>query len=328
MRRRCVQGDLNEALAALAKGEPAPRLPVRLDAPDLRPFVDGNAGRGIWSFAAEAPGPHLCVVSLTHGNEIAGAIVLERWLRAGVRPLAGRLTLVFANLDAYARFSPDDPTASRFLEHDLNRVWDAELLDGPGRGCELRRARVLRPVFDSADVVLDLHSVLWPSDPLLLVAGDARSERLALSLREPGLVVSDPGHEAGRRLLDYLATRGQRALLLEGGDHWETATVGLLDRAARRLLMLLGLADSAPLLPAGVSRLARVSRTVTARGTGFRFVRSVRGGEVVPEAGTVLARDGGVEIRTPHDDCLLVMPNLRAAPGMTAVRFGRFVTEA
>ncbi len=321
-----MQGDLSQALAALAKGDADPRLPVRLRAPDLRPFVEGNAGRGIWSFEAEAPGPHLCVVALTHGNEIAGAIVLERWLRAGLRPLAGRLTLVFANLDAYARFTPDDPTASRFLEQDLNRVWDAGLLDGAGRGCELRRARVLRPVFDSADVVLDLHSLLWPSDPLLLVAGDRPSERLAMSLREPRLVVSDPGHEAGRRLLDYLAARGQRALLVEGGDHWEADTVARLDRTARRLLMLLGLADDGPRPVAAEPVLARVTRTVTARGAGFRFLRPVRGGEVVASAGTALAVDGRAEIRTPHDDCLLVMPSLRTAPGMTAVRFGRIVT--
>jgi hypothetical protein len=35
--------------------------------------------------------------------------------------------------------------------------------------------------------------------------------------------------------------------------------------------------------------------------------------------------DGDTEIRTPHDDCLLVMPSLRPSRGHTAVRLARFV---
>ncbi|HEY1506592.1 MAG TPA: peptidase M14, partial [Stellaceae bacterium] len=40
--------------------------------------------------------------------------------------------------------------------------------------------------------------------------------------------------------------------------------------------------------------------------------------------GTVIARDGGKEIRTPYDDCVLIMPSRRFARGQTAVRLGRF----
>jgi hypothetical protein len=37
-----------------------PHFAVGLDAPDLRPWLDGNCGiPGVWSFAAAAPGPHL-----------------------------------------------------------------------------------------------------------------------------------------------------------------------------------------------------------------------------------------------------------------------------
>ncbi len=312
---------LSDGLAALASGNGAAKLPVRLEAPDLRPWTDGNAGRGAWSFDSGIPGPHVAVIALTHGNEIAGAIVLDRWLRARLRPLAGRLSIIFANLDAFSRFSADDPTIARFVEMDFNRVWDPALLDGPGRASELRRARALRELLGSADVVLDLHSVLWPSDTLMLVAGDAPSERLAASLGEPRVVVSDPGHEAGRRLIDYLSQRGQRAVLVEGGDHWEPATVALLDRVARRTLSTLGLLPAAA--PIAPSHIARVTQTITARGNSFHYVRPFRGGEIIPFAGTLIARDGDVDIRTPHDDCLLVMPNLRTAPGLTAVRFAR-----
>ena len=85
-----MAGALTEALTALANGGPGPRLPVHVAAPDIRRWMDGNAARGAWSFAAEAPGPHVCVVALTHGNEIGGAVVLDRWLRHELRPVAGR----------------------------------------------------------------------------------------------------------------------------------------------------------------------------------------------------------------------------------------------
>jgi hypothetical protein len=72
-------------------------------------------------------------------------------------------------------------------------------------------------------------------------------------------------------------------------------------------------------------RLAEVTRTVTATGAGFAFVRPYRGGDVVAERNTLIALDGDTEIRTPHDHCLLVMPSLRTIPGHTAVRLARFV---
>ena len=46
---------------------------------------------------------------------------------------------------------------------------------------------------------------------------------------------------------------------------------------------------------------------------------------MVPKAGTLLARDGDVEIFTPYDDCVLIMPTRRPKKGETAVRLGRFV---
>ncbi|WP_421991890.1 hypothetical protein [Roseococcus sp.] len=156
--------------------------PCGSPAPDLTRWRAGNVLPGVWSFDSGLPGSHACLVALTHGNEIAGAILLDRLLREGLRPTRGRLTLVFANLDAFSRFEPEDPTASRFLEEDLNRVWDPAVLEGPRRSSELRRARALRPIIDSADVVLDLHSMLWPADPLFLMGEGSASAPLAACL--------------------------------------------------------------------------------------------------------------------------------------------------
>ncbi|MCE2919222.1 MAG: hypothetical protein LW837_04700, partial [Roseomonas sp.] len=92
-----------------AGGKALPRFAVEFAVPDLRPWLGGNCGiAGVWSFTATAPGPHLALVALTHGNEIAGAAVLADMLVAGIRPERGRLSLVFANINGFLAFDQED----------------------------------------------------------------------------------------------------------------------------------------------------------------------------------------------------------------------------
>nr|WP_194443619.1 succinylglutamate desuccinylase/aspartoacylase family protein [Pseudoroseomonas aerophila] len=301
-----------------------PAFPVRLPIPDLRPWLEGNRLPGVWSFDAPLPGPHVALVSLIHGNEIAGALLLARWLREGLRPLRGRLTFIFGNLAAFARFDPADPTISRFVDEDLNRVWDDRMLAGTRRSTELERARALRPLMDEVDVLLDLHSMLWPSDPLIIAGQAAESRALGLRLGTPPLVVADHGHQTGRRLIDSPAFAERPALLVEGGPHWEETTLETLERCATTLLQEYGLIPPAP-APVTPGRLAEVTRTVIAGTHAFTFVEQFRGGTVIPRRNTLLALDGDQEIRTPHDDCLLIMPSPRALRGHTAIRLARYV---
>ena len=310
-----------------------PRFEVHVRAPDLFPWLDGNTGvAGFHSFAAAEPGRHVAVISLIHGNELAGAIVLDQLLRARLRPVRGRLTLGFANLAAYARFDPQAPTASRFLDEDLNRLWDAGVLDGPRRSAELDRAREIRPLIDTVDVLLDLHSMLWPSDPLLLSGATSKGRDLALAIRTPDLVVADRGHVSGRRLIDYGPfadpATPQTASLVEGGQHWQPETIEVTLASVAGLLRHYELVDDHPALPPVPlplpGRFAEVSMVVTAATSGFAFVREFRGGDVVPRGNTLIAMDGNAEVRTPHDDCLMVMPSLRPSRGHTAVRLARF----
>jgi predicted deacylase len=303
------------------------RFDVALTPPDLSPWRMGSHGlAGFTSFDSQVDGPHVGLVSLIHGNEIAGAIVLARLLRSGLRPARGRLTLGFANLDAFARFDAANPTASRFVDEDLNRVWDAAVLDGNRQSCELDRARAMRPVIDSFDILLDLHSMLWPSEPLLLCGSSAMGRELAGSIGTPALVVADDGHASGRRLIDYhrFADPAQpaAAALLESGQHWQPDSVAMTEAAVAGLLRATGLADL-PAPPPSAPRFAQVTQAITAATANFAFVRPYRGGEVVRRADTLIAMDGTLEIRTPHDDCLLIMPSLRPSRGHTAVRLAR-----
>ena len=313
-----------------ASSQKLPDFPVYLAVPDLTPWLAGNRGvAGVWRLDAPdgTPGPHVAIVCLMHGNEIAGAIVLDALLRRGVAPRCGSLSLVFANLDAFARFDPANPTASRFAEEDMNRLWDGPALDSARTSLELDRARALRPIIDAADVVLDLHSMLWPSEPLMLCGPTAKGRALAVDVGTPALVVADHGHVAGRRLIDYgrfvEPDEAPTAILVEAGQHWERATVQTMQESVAGLLAATGLGPARAARER--SRCAEVTQVVTANSGAFAFTQAFQGGEVVRRRHTLIAVDGGMEIRTPHDDCLLVMPSLRPSRGHTAVRLARFV---
>jgi hypothetical protein len=72
-------------------------------------------------------------------------------------------------------------------------------------------------------------------------------------------------------------------------------------------------------------RYAEVTMAITAGSNNFAFVQPYRGGDVIPRRNTVIAVDGDTAIRTPHDNCLLIMPSLRPSRGHTAVRLAQFI---
>jgi len=322
---------------------PLPAFQVRLTTPDIGRWLAGNTGIvGFTTRDSGKPGPHVALLAIAHGNEIAGAIVLDRLLRADFTPTRGRLTLGFVDIAAFERFDPHQPTASRFVDEDINRVWDEAVLDGPRHSSELDRAREIRPLIETVDVLLDLHSMLWPSDPLILCGASPKGRHLAIGVGVPELVVADHGHATGRRLIDHTQFTDPdtpfAAVLVEAGQHWDPATVATMHGSVSGLLRHLDMAGAHPVLSDGSAerqarghtpanrRFAEVTMAVTAATSNFAFVQPYRGGDVIPRRNTLIALDSNTEIRTPHDDCLLVMPSLRPSRGHTAVRLARFAT--
>ena len=307
---------------------------MELVAPDITPYAAGNTGIPyVTTFDSGRPGPHVLVNALTHGNEICGAIALDRLLRDGVRPVAGKLTLSFANVAAFAGFDPANPTASRFVDEDFNRVWDAATLAGPRRSAELQRARALRPVVAAADLLLDLHSMQQSTEPLMLAGLTDKSLALARRVGVPAVVVRDAGHAAGRRMRDHGAfddpAAAPAALLVECGQHWQRRAAAVALEVTRRFLAVAGVLpphETARVLadPVPPQRVVTVTEAVTIATDRFEFAGDYDGLDVIARRGTVIARDGGREIRTPYDDCVLIMPSRRLMRGQTAVRLGRF----
>lgn len=302
---------------------------VEIAPPDLEPWRAGNTGIPFYSsFDSGRPGPHALINALTHGNELSGAIAVDRLLTEGVRPVKGRLTLGFANVAAFRRFDTRAPRRSRFVDQDLNRVWAPAMLDAATRSTELERAREMRPIIDAVDMLLDLHSMQRPEAPLTLAGPLAKGRALAEAIGTPPLIVRDAGHEEGVRLRDYGAfgdpASAKAAALLEAGQHWTAASVEVALVTCRYFLDALGLVPAA-LPPTPPQRVLEVTETVTIRSDSFRFVEHFTGLTVIPQAGTTIAHDGDTPVRTPYDDCVLVMPSKRLIRGQTAVRLGRYV---
>lgn len=101
------------------------KIRIEISPPDLSAYRAGNTGIPyVTRFESGKPGPHVVVNALIHGNELCGAVALDHLFRSDLRPARGALSLVFANVAAYAGFDPADPLASRYLDEDMNRVWD------------------------------------------------------------------------------------------------------------------------------------------------------------------------------------------------------------
>lgn len=305
---------------------------VELEPPDISAYRAGNiAIPYVTSFDSGRPGPHAAIVALMHGNEISGALALDHILRADIRPAIGKLSLVFANVVAFEQFDRENPNASRYIDEDMNRLWTKDAENGPSN-VERARVRTLRPFFETVDRLLDLHSMQSDSPALLLAGPSAKGRDFANSLSSPAVIVCDSGHPNGTRLRDSgpfnAPNQPHKSVLAECGQHWRVATATMAIDTAYRFLLALGMTSRAQatdyLLPDNTpEHWIEVTESFVPQNDDAQFTDAFVGMEVIADRGTIIARDGAKYIRTPYDDCVLVMPSRRLAAGQTAVRFGR-----
>jgi predicted deacylase len=311
---------------------------IEIFAPDIERWRNGNTGiEFLHTLESGEPGPHVMISAVTHGNEICGAIAVDRLLRMGaveIRPTRGKLSLAFANVEAFSRFNPADPHATRFVDEDFNRVWTAESLDGPRDSAELRRARELRPIVNKIDLLLDIHSMHSPHGPVMLCGPLGKGILFAEQVGIPAHIVSDAGHANGRRLRDYGGfgdpAGAKNALLVECGQHWEKSAEVVAWQTVWRFLKVTGIMDPALIeshidqAPSPAQQVIHVTDAVIARTADFKFVDGLNGLSMLSNKGDLIATDDKDEVRAPYDNCVLIMPTLiDVKPGLTAVRLGR-----
>lgn len=312
--------------------------PVQTQPPSIRCWAASSSGTPyVHERQGSTPGPDVLVTALVHGNEYSGAIAISQLLASNWQHKRGRVTFAFCNVAAFDGFDPQAPDASRFIDEDFNRVWSAARLQSSEPSMELARARQLQPYVARATHLLDLHSMHEASTPLWVTGTLQRNIDFAQALQTFYQAIVDCGHQDGVRMRDHgdlSNPSGQRiALLLEAGQHWQASSVSVAKNALMRFLVQAGsiaradvpdgwmLPDSRPPSP------VLVTDRVVAQSMDFAFAQAFTGGEIIANAGTVIAVDTGHPIVTPYDNCVLVMPSLRQLrPGVTVVRLGKMTS--
>ena len=174
--------------------------------------------------------------------------------------------------------------------------------------------------------------------PLMMAGPLSKGRRFAEQIGIPETVITDSGHKAGRRMRDYEGFSDpdspKNALLVECGQHWEKSSSELAITSAWRFLSIIGviLAETAAphlhVLSPTKQHFIDVSGPYTIQTDSFQFVEPFVGLEVIPAAGTIIGHDGDDPVKTPYNNCVLIMPSRRQLRGDSAVRFGRFLDMA
>jgi len=201
----------------------------------------------------------------------------------------------------------------------------------------LYEENIRQAVKDSADLLLDLHSMQYATAPLMLAGLLPRSRDLALRIGIPELIMCDAGHAAGPRMRDYGGFGNYCGFVPEvilGA--YPDLTPGLQATFApmnERAPIATGAVQAEDVAELGGpdfdahprQRVIEVTEAVTISGDRFDFSGDYHGLEVLGAKGSLIGRDGEREVRTPYDNCVLIMPSRRLVKGQTAVRLGRYL---
>lgn len=270
--------------------------------------------RTLFELRASAPGPTLVGLGGMHGNEPAGIAALGSVSEelAGSGLLRGDFVALAGNLPALA-------TGVRYLDRDLNRLWDEGGQNGDRESRQLRelreeliriRERARGPVH-----LVDLHTTSGDGPPFTILGDTLANRSMALALPVPmvlGLADALPG-----TLVDSLDVAGVTSLAFEAGQHEDPESV---QRSADALWILLGWLGMIPgrhertrlprrrLGKAGKgfpSALRLVHRHALQNGGDFRMQAGLS--SFVPiERGQVLAHEYGAPVRAPTTGHILL----------------------
>lgn len=270
------------------------------------PEERGTPARRVGACRGAEPGPLLLCIASLHGNEPAGIIALERVfeeLSGSGLPVRGDLVGLRGNLQALG-------AGRRFVDEDLNRVWQRERVDalldslnsgGPsGDGdrfpmvgsAELAEQRdLLAAVREESRRargpihVLDLHTTSSESAPFATLGDTLQNRELALRLPLP--LVLGLEEQIDGAMLQYFDRLGWRSIGIEGGQHAAASSVEAHEDVVWIALEALGLieAGSSSAPEDGRARLAR-------RAEGLPRVVDVRYRHVVSEEDGFRMRSG------------------------------------
>jgi succinylglutamate desuccinylase len=182
--------------------------------------------RVIGDLSSPVPGPTLLAVGGVHGNEPAGTVAAERVVGklASVEAFKGRFLALRGNVPALE-------AGRRLIDHDLNRLWRGEAPAGSAESAEMLELREL--ISKAAGEArgrfhfLDLHTTSGPTMPFFWIIPRPGLRRWLDPFDMPA--VFDPSDLDSGMLVAHAAREGHPALLAEGGQHSDPASVDHLE---------------------------------------------------------------------------------------------------
>jgi predicted deacylase len=195
---------------------------------------------------------------------------------------------------------------------DLNRLFDYRFLTDLApehRVYEHERALALRPLLESADVLLDLHSTTAPSPAFAIASPLPESRAFADALGLPFVTEGwdAPGLLGDRVILAPLTRRGLPAVSVECGQHEQPESSDVAYQCIRRALGYLGLVacDAAPPGRATIRLLLRAA--IKRPSSTFRFARPLASMQELA-ASELIGFDEDISIAA-RKKCYVIMPN-------------------
>ncbi len=271
-------------------------------------------------------GPCVIIVAAIHGNEPTGIDAAQRVLgalaEAGI-PFRGDLHAFRGNLTALGQ-------DRRYVDKDLNRIWDAAAIHAlrhGGTGGELEsedhELLALWAVIEEAigeargDVLLvDLHTSSAASTPFIVMGKDGLLETNGWRLPVP-VIIDEQGLLRGL-LVNFIHSRGHAALAFEAGQHGTEQSIDIHAMAIWRFLAASGAIDREHLPPPAADSVVRAVPAVrparrlklTYRHAidprdEFAMLPGFRNFDFVQE-GQLLAHDRSGEIHAPADGQLFL----------------------
>ena len=311
----------------------ANEYPVEITGPDISPYKKGNTGIDyIHTFDSKKPGPHVLISAVVHGNEPCGAIAIDWFMKQSHRPIQGKLSIAFMNVEAYLAFDPKNPNRTRWVEEDFNRLWGPGVLQDSSRKktCEFVRANEVLPIVAEADLLLDIHSMQKPCVPLMMAGMVDKGRELAKAVGMNMSTITDSGHKEGMRMRDFNGfsdpSSKKNALLVECGQHWEKSSEEIAIETFIRFIRHSGIMQpdfGLEYLSQSKNkeqmRFFKVGMAVTIKTDKFAFSKDWQGFDHLAK-GTLIGNDGDEPILAPYEPTVLIMPTKRLFPGLTAVR--------
>lgn len=247
------------------------------------------------------PGPTVVILAGVHGNEVAGIELVKNYIQTRcLNILKGKMHFAFGNPKAIAG-------NTRFTEVDLNRQFASTVQNTTTY--EYSRAQFLKKLFQSADVLIDLHaSFTAQTNPFIICERNAINiiKSMPISTICFGLDAVQPGGT------DYYMNQiGKIGICIECGYLDDANGVQVADQCVKSALKALGMtqAETLPMVP---QQLFDAYIQYYSKTDCCTLSKQFADFEVVLQ-GQLLATDGAIEVRAEQDSSILFAHSVKAS---------------